>query len=143
MSDQPTAAELERFRALVREALRHLEDLSSPIGAFVRDRCVTGAQYEIDKDVLFEAWKAWCVEEGRDRPGTKALFTRDLRAAVPGVIPGRPRDGDQRRQIYQGITLRSHSPVTLTDPDHDAGGHAGQGRSGVTRTAGRADGGDA
>jgi putative DNA primase/helicase len=57
-----------------REAQRHLEDLASPVGAFVRDRCAVGPAFEIDKDALWGAWKAWCLDEGRDRPGTKAVF---------------------------------------------------------------------
>jgi putative DNA primase/helicase len=118
-----------------REAIRHLEDLSSPVGAFVRDLCETGPACEVDKDVLFAAWKSWCLDEGRDRPGTKAIFTRDLRAAVPGLIPRRPRAGEQRRHTYQGIALRSQSLVSLTSPDQEASGQDGQGRSGVSPNA--------
>jgi putative DNA primase/helicase len=93
-----------------REAFRHLEDLSSPIGAFVRDLCVVGPAYDVDKNVLYAAWKAWCEEEGRRRPGTKAVFVRDLRAAVPGVTPVRPRDGDRRRRLLHGIDLAENHP---------------------------------
>jgi putative DNA primase/helicase len=88
-----------------REALRHLEDLSSPVGAFVRDRCELGPAYEVDKDVLYAAWRAWCSEEGRERPGTKAMFFRDLRAAVPGVRPSRPREGELRRNVVLGVRV--------------------------------------
>ncbi len=63
--------------------------------------------------------KQWCAEEGRDRPGTKAVFARDLRAAVPGLTPVRPRDGEDRQRGYRGIGLRSHSVGTRTIPDHD------------------------
>jgi putative DNA primase/helicase len=122
------------------EALRHLEDLSSPVGAFVRDMCETGPAHEVGKDELFEAWKRWCADEGQDKPGTKAVFTRDLRAAVPGLIPRRPREGDRRRQVYQGIRLRSQSPVTLTTPDRS---RSGQGWSGVDSNASAAGGGQA
>src|SRR5262249_23255528 len=62
-----------------KEAVRHLEDLSSPVGAFIRDRCTLDPVAEVDKDALFAAWKTWCSEEGRDRPGTKAVLVRDLR----------------------------------------------------------------
>jgi putative DNA primase/helicase len=117
------------------EALRHLEDMSSPVGAFVRDACDVGPAHEIDKDVLFYAWKTWCAEEGRDRPGTKAVFTRDLRAAVPGLLPRRLRDGDQRRHVFQGIALRSHSERPLTDRDQDGAYSAGHAWSGVASIA--------
>jgi putative DNA primase/helicase len=98
---QPTSAQ---------EAVRHLEDLSSPIGAFVRDTCRVGPALEVDKDVLFAVWKTWCEEEGRSRPGSKAVFVRDLRAVVPGVTPTKPRDGDARRRMLQGLDLLSNEP---------------------------------
>jgi putative DNA primase/helicase len=96
--------------ASAREALGHLEDLSSPIGAFVRDMCAVDPAYEVEKDVLYAAWKAWCEEEGRRRPGSKAVFVRDLRAAVPGVTPTRPRNGEARRHVLRGIDLAKTLP---------------------------------
>ena len=54
---------------------------------------------------------------GRDRPGTKAVFTRDLRAAHPGIQPKRLREDDARRQVLQGIELRKQWTGPLTTPD--------------------------
>ena len=95
--------------ATAQEAQRHLEDLASPVGAFVRDVCVVGPAYQVDKDDLWEAWKAWCTDEGRDRPGTKAVFARDLRATVPGLTPIRPRDGEERSHAWRGLNVRQQS----------------------------------
>jgi putative DNA primase/helicase len=117
------------------EALRHLEDLSSPVGAFVRDTCEIGSAHEIEKDVLFAAWRSWCLDEGRTKPGTKAVFTRDLRAAVPGVVPRRRRAGDMRRHVFQGIRLRQQSAQLLTTPAQEAQDGSGQGWAGVATTA--------
>lgn len=105
-----------------REAIRHLEDLSSPVGAFVRDRCQVGPAFEVDKDQLFESWKAWCTEEGRDRPGTKNVFARDLRAAVPGLTARRPLEGADRVHVYRGLRLgwEQQWRTTLTNPDRQA-----------------------
>jgi putative DNA primase/helicase len=114
-----------------REALRHLEDLSSPVGAFVRDLCEIGPAFQVDKDALFAAWKGWCLDEGRDRPGTKAVFTRDLRAAVPGVIPRRLDEGGKRRHVFQGIQLGPQYQTPLTTPDGRASEGPRQGSSGV------------
>jgi putative DNA primase/helicase len=102
------------------EALRHLEDLSSPVGAFVRDRCKVGPAHEVGKDALFDEWKSWCSEEGRDKPGTKAMFIRDLRAAVPGIVPGRTgARGSQRTHVVRGLALERggqlRRPLTRTD----------------------------
>jgi putative DNA primase/helicase len=83
------------------EAIRQLEDLSSPVGAFVRDRCTVGPEHEVLVDGLYTAWRSWCSEQGRDRPGIKATFGRDLRAAVPGITT-KARRPDNR---YVGIGL--------------------------------------
>jgi putative DNA primase/helicase len=120
-----------------REALRHLEELSSPVGAFVRDACTVGPEFEVEKDVLYAAWKDWCAVEGRDRAGTKSTFVRDLRAAVPGVMPAKPRDPDdpdRRRRILTGIALGKHSSRPRTTPAQDPSEEFGPGWSGVDST---------
>jgi putative DNA primase/helicase len=96
---QPAASE---------DAIRELEDLSSPMGAFVRDCCVVGPAHEVSCDALYDAWKAWCDGQGRDRPGTKQTFGRDLRAVLPGLKVERPRIGDDRERRYVGIDTREH-----------------------------------
>jgi putative DNA primase/helicase len=67
------------------EAVQQLEDLGSPIGAFIREKCEIGAGRTATIDQLFGAWCQWCQEQGRDKPGTKQTFGRDLRAACPGL----------------------------------------------------------
>jgi putative DNA primase/helicase len=101
-----------------RTALQRLQDLASPVSAFARDRCVINPDREIEKDALWTAWKDWCVGEGKDRAGTKALFYRDLHAAYPGLREVRLRQEGQetRRRLYRGIDLRAPD-----DPDDDQG----------------------
>jgi putative DNA primase/helicase len=94
---QPAASE---------DAIRELEDLSSPMGAFVRDRCVVGPANEVACDALYQAWRQWCQDHGRDRPGTTQTFGRDLRAVLPGIKVTQPRiGGDERIRMYAGIGL--------------------------------------
>ena len=91
---QPAASE---------DAVRELEDLSSPMGAFVRDRCVVGPAHEVPCDALYQAWRQWCQDHGRDRPGTTQTFGRDLRAVLPGIKVTQPRiGGDERVRMYSG-----------------------------------------
>lgn len=92
--------------ASARDAIRRLEDLASPVGAFVRDRCNVDVLLEVDKDALWNEWKAWCEAEGRDRPGTKAVFARDLIAAYPSVKARRPKREGERVHVYEGIGVR-------------------------------------
>jgi putative DNA primase/helicase len=89
------------------EAVQDLEDLGSPISAFLRAKCVVQAGRFVETARLYEAWCNWSKEQGRDRPGTAQTFGRDLRAAVPGIRLAQPRDeyGLQHRQ-YEGIGLK-------------------------------------
>jgi putative DNA primase/helicase len=85
------------------------EDLieqTSPMRSFVADKCVVGAVYQCNRDELFKAWKAWCEDQGRDHPGTKVSFGRQLSAAFSGVKRSQPRDSGTRLNLYSGIRLR-------------------------------------
>jgi putative DNA primase/helicase len=90
------------------DAIREMEDLTSPVGAFIRDWCTVGAENAVRCEVLYHGWRAWCADHGRDRPGTTQTFGRDLRAALAGLRVTQPRDDDgaSRVRMYQGIDLR-------------------------------------
>ncbi len=100
-----------------REAVTALQDLSSPVSAFVRDECVVGPEYEVTKDGLWDAWKRWSERNGRSRPGTKATFGRDLMAAYPTIRTARPRNDGDRVYMYQGIDLTPQFPQPRTTLD--------------------------
>ena len=87
------------------DAIQALEDLGSPVGAFIRDRCNVGPGHEVDSQELFAAWKAWCEEQGRDHPGTAQTFGRDLRAVVPSLKITQRREGGGVVRVYVGIGL--------------------------------------
>ena len=100
-------AKFGRFRqpTSALEAMQQLEDLSSPIGAFVRECCEIGAGYCVSVSDVFNAWGGWCMTQGREHTGTAQSFGRDLRAAVPGLKTARPREGGGRVREYQGLRL--------------------------------------
>ncbi|HEY5520547.1 MAG TPA: hypothetical protein VIK08_07810 [Candidatus Limnocylindrales bacterium] len=91
-----------------RETVRELEDLVSPVSAFVRDMCVVGPDAKVVIESLWQAWKSWSDEQGRHY-GTLAVFGRDLRAAVSGLRVVNARDGDRRRREYAGLALRPNN----------------------------------
>lgn len=91
------------------ELLGELNDLSSPISAFVRDRCVVGPAYRTPVDDLFAAWRTWCEANGRKEAGTIQTFGRDLLAALPQIRRVRPQVGDERYRGYEGIGLRMYA----------------------------------
>lgn len=87
----------------VEDALRDMEDLSSPVGAFVRERCEIDGGLRVWIDDLYQAWKQWCEADGRVSVTTKQTFGRDLMAAAPGVVT---RCGTNGVRFYQGIALK-------------------------------------
>jgi putative DNA primase/helicase len=85
------------------DAVRELEDLSSPVGAFVRHCCNIGPGFRVWVDDLYEAWRMWCGREGWNHPTAKATFGRDLAAAVPGIAH---RRGTGDKPFYEGLDLK-------------------------------------
>jgi len=84
-----------------RAAVEDLEDLLSPIGAFVRERCTVGPPCRCYVTSLYAAWCGWCQSNGRDHPGTAQSFCRDLAAAVPGIRTRR----DRAARFIEGIEV--------------------------------------
>jgi len=89
------------------EAVQDLEDLGSPIGAFLRDCCVVAPGQMVEIERLFEVWTEWRKAHGSDHAGTTQTFGRDLRAAVPGLKRVQPRDETcGRLSLYEGVGRR-------------------------------------
>ena len=74
-----------------KDAITVLQDLVSPVAAFVWDRCDRGAQHEVSCEALFNAWKSWAEDNGH-RPGNAQTLGRNLRAVVPGLKVRQRRD---------------------------------------------------
>lgn len=85
-----------------RAAIQDIEDLSSPVNAFVRERCMVGPGHRVGCNDLYQAWCTWCTTEGRTTHTTAQVFGRDLGAAVAGVTRRRCTG---RPSFYEGIGL--------------------------------------
>ena len=109
--------------ASAKEAMEQLEDLASPIGAFVRERCEIGPAFCEDVEKVFKAWADWCLAQRRDHTGTVQAFGRDLRAAVPGLTIIQPRIDGGRVRSYQGLRLKQGAPSQEEDGDGESGGY--------------------
>jgi putative DNA primase/helicase len=86
------------------ETSQRLVELSSPVTAFVQDKCELVPEKSVPKRMLFELWRRWCSESGHE-PGSMETFGRNLLAAFPEVQSSRPRDGGTRVTVYRGIGL--------------------------------------
>jgi putative DNA primase/helicase len=88
------------------EVLADLEDLTSPIGAFIRECCVVAPDKTASMEEMYSRWQSWCTANNR-LPGTAQTFGRDLRAAVLGLTTERPRgSAPDRKRVYRGIGLQ-------------------------------------
>lgn len=86
------------------ESLAELNDLASPVSAFLADCCVVDVVEVTPKDELFEAWKSWCEKAGRGKfVGTSASFGRDLLAANTLVRSRRIGPRGERLHVYDGV----------------------------------------
>lgn len=87
------------------DAVQDLADLGSPISAFLREECRIGPAAEVEVDELFNAWRRWCLAQGSNVGGSKAMFGRDLKAALPALQRSQPREGERRVWTYRGVSL--------------------------------------
>ena len=81
------------------DAIQAMEDLASPIRAFVRDCCLIGPDHKEGVRVLFERWEMWCDSQGQRYPGTVQQFGRQLRAAFPHIRM------EQHPRRYVGVAV--------------------------------------
>ncbi len=84
--------------------IEDLQDLASPVGAFMRERCVVGPEVSVSRDDLFHSWQEWCLSEGH-QAGAQSTFGRSLRAAVPGLGTSHPWVNGVRVRAYTGLGL--------------------------------------
>jgi putative DNA primase/helicase len=87
-----------------KDLVNDLRDLSSPVGAFVDDDCVVGSDYEVERSLLFAAWKKWC-EKHEEKPGDAGTFGKNLRAAIT-IGDSQPRSDGKKVRTYRGLKLK-------------------------------------
>ncbi len=79
--------------------------LTSPIRAFVEDRCIIDPAASVDRDELWAAWCLWCKASGHLEGSRNLLGTR-LRSQVPTIRRSQPRGSDGKQvSRYAGIGL--------------------------------------
>jgi putative DNA primase/helicase len=97
----------------VDDTIRTLQDLASPVGAFVRDCCCAGADRSVKIDDLYSAYRSWAEANGHGK-SNKQVFGRDLRAALGGRLRVMQRRGDERiARFYEGIDLTDEARADL------------------------------
>jgi putative DNA primase/helicase len=92
--------------ASVSSMVEDLNDITSPIGQFVKERCQVHPEGRVSKEELYAEWRRWCESNGIREPKTANLFGRDLMACCPEIRNERPRTPEGRVQCYRGIQLK-------------------------------------
>ncbi len=90
-------------------AIQELEDLASPVRAFVRECCITRPELRVSIDVLYAAWEMWCQQNGR-KVDTKQVFGRNLASATAGTTR---RRSTNFAAFYDGISLTPETAEAL------------------------------
>lgn len=91
--------------ASANDSIRDLEDLGSPISAFLRDKCIIASGKSVLCSMLFDEWKTWCDSQNRGNAGTLQTFGRDIRAAIPGLKVVQHRDLGGVNRYYEGVGI--------------------------------------
>lgn len=86
---------------------QQMQDITSPVGEFVRTCCQIDPAFTVSIGEIFAAWKTWCDRAGRKHVGTEQMLGRDLLACVPTLRRTQPRDATGGRyRAYDGIRVR-------------------------------------
>lgn len=94
---QPAAAD---------EMRGEMEDLASPVGAFVRDRCTVGPECEVIRSDLHSAYTEWAKAKGKQHTEDETGFGRSLRAVLPMLANRQHRIGGVPVRFYAGLGLK-------------------------------------
>jgi putative DNA primase/helicase len=111
-----------------RDAIQELEDLASPVSAFIRDCCILGPDKTVEVDVLYKHYRQWCLANGR-QASSRQIFGRNLRAARPEIKRRKIGSADDRIPTYAGVTIKKIAATAATaEMESDGSGHGHDGR---------------
>ena len=83
-----------------KESIRELEDLASPVRAFVREWCGTEPGWDVPVKQLYDAYKAWADETG-NKASPRHVFGKALRSLIPTLRT----TGNGAKRTYVGIDM--------------------------------------
>lgn len=92
------------------EAITELENLSSPVMAFVRAMCIIRPGLTVSKDTLYQEFTRWSKANGEAHIATKPTFSRNLWSALPFIGDTRIGSRGEQEPYYRGIGLAAETP---------------------------------
>lgn len=91
------------------DTIRNMEDLASPVMAFVRDWCDLDDAHSIRTDQLYGPYVTWCGNQNHN-PTSSNVFGANLAAAFPEIKKVRRRAEGKQVWNYAGIELKKDIP---------------------------------
>jgi putative DNA primase/helicase len=82
------------------ESVRAIEDLASPVSAFIRDWCDVGAKHSVNVKTLYAVYRIWAEEAGH-KPVPRHVLGKSLHA----VLPALQIKGVGAKRTYEGVAL--------------------------------------
>lgn len=101
--------------------LLELERLSSPLRAFLDERCDLGPDHSVAKTTFFQAFHAYVGELGMPTY-TEPRIGRDLKTTAPEIVCTRPRVDGAPVPHFSGVRLRYPAPSAGSDFNAYRGG---------------------
>jgi len=89
---------------VVREALAAYQRANNPVVAFVEDCCILSSDASTSKNDLYGEYKQYCEDYGF-KPASLSTFFKELYGAYPNLTARRPRAGEGREQVVEGILI--------------------------------------
>jgi putative DNA primase/helicase len=89
-----------------KELIDQLEEITSPVKAFIKECCEVGPECRVPCQDLYDAYREWAKDNGKQIPADSATFGRDLRACLPDIKKTHPRIGGKKVRCYVGIELK-------------------------------------
>lgn len=89
------------------QLIRHVSRVNNPVSAFLDERCEFDTEATLTKNLLFEAYKEWCEDQGIRSPMQKNRFLSAVYAASEDLVrpykPG-PKQADREPRV-RGLRL--------------------------------------
>ena len=109
--------------AASRDTVEEMENIASPVAAFVEDELVLGDHtLSVSFNELMIKWVAWNDGAVKDDRNERTGLAMKLKAVLPGVQVERKQVDGRRTQFYYGVTLRNALPsfvVGMAPGSHD------------------------
>jgi putative DNA primase/helicase len=87
------------------EIIADLRAMTSPVNAFLEEKCILNPEASIQIRALYHAWQEWCAETRYAHAGNAQTFGKNLKACCPEIKIRRPQSDSDRQRYYEGIEL--------------------------------------